>query len=114
MGGELRLLERARRPVRERRRRSSGGRSVLEDDSDSTSVPLNIRAADTAELTAWILMPERREHANVRAIRHTGDHKNVEAVNVVTRYLAADSPVLAFKLLSLSAGYKYEVSWTYK
>jgi predicted acylesterase/phospholipase RssA len=85
----------------------------LEDDSGGTTVPLNIRA-DTAELTVWILMPKGREYSNYRVIRHKEGDKNVEAVNVVTEYLAEDLTILAFKLLSLKAGYTYEVSWTYK
>jgi hypothetical protein len=85
----------------------------LEDDSDSTTVPLNIRA-DTAELTAWILMPEGKEYSTFRVTRHRGDHHKVERVNVVTEYLAADFTIIAFKLLSLKAGYTYEVSWNYK
>ena len=90
-----------------------GGGLYLEDDSDTTSVPLNLRA-DTAELTAWILMPAGKEYGHFRVIRHDGSHNNVENVNVVTRYLAADSKILAFKLLSLKADHRYEVSWTYK
>jgi predicted acylesterase/phospholipase RssA len=85
----------------------------LEDDSGGTTVPLNIRA-DTAELTVWILMPKGKEYSNYRVIRHEGGYKNVEGVNVVTEYLAEDLTILAFKLLSLNAGYTYEVSWTYK
>jgi hypothetical protein len=35
-------------------------------------------------------------------------------VNPVTRFLADDSTILAFKLLSLKADHKYEVRWTYR
>jgi hypothetical protein len=89
-----------------------GGGLYLEDDADSTTVPLNLRA-DTAELTAWILMPEGKEYSNFRVVRHQ-NHKNVEVVQPVSRYLADDSTILAFKLLSLKADHTYEVSWTYK
>jgi predicted acylesterase/phospholipase RssA len=85
----------------------------LEDNDNSSTVFLNVRA-DTAELTTWILMPEGREYANFRVTRHAGNHENVERVNVVTEYLATNYTILAFKLLSLKAGYTYEVSWTYK
>src|SRR5262249_44147721 len=44
-----------------------GGGLYLEDDSDTTSVPLNLRA-DTAELTAWILMPAGKEYGHFRVI----------------------------------------------
>jgi hypothetical protein len=90
-----------------------GAGMYLRANANSTTVPLNVRA-DTAELTAWILMPEGREYANFRVIRHDGKHGAVEKVHVVTEFLADDATILAFKLLSLKAGYSYEVSWTYK
>jgi hypothetical protein len=90
-----------------------GGGRYLEDNADSTTVPLNVQA-DTAELTVWILMPTGKEYSNFRIVRHTEDHKNVEAVTPVTRFLADDSTILAFKLLSLKADHRYEVSWTYR
>jgi hypothetical protein len=38
----------------------------------------------------------------------------VEAVNVVTEYMAADMTILAFKLLSVKPGYRYEILWFYE
>ena len=38
----------------------------------------------------------------------------VEEVKLVTEYLAEDSTILAYKLLSVDAGYTYEVTWYYK
>ena len=38
----------------------------------------------------------------------------VERVRVVTEYLAEDNTILAYKLLSVDAGYTYEVTWHYK
>jgi hypothetical protein len=38
----------------------------------------------------------------------------VEAVRLVTEYLAQEFTIIAFKLLSLDAGYSYELSWTCK
>ena len=38
----------------------------------------------------------------------------VEAVQVVTEYLAEEFTIIAVKLLSLKSGYTYEVSWTYR
>ena len=71
--------------------------------------------ADTAELTAWILMPEGKEYQSFRIIRYeTGKPENAEAVKVVTEYLAEEFTIIAFKLLSLKSGYTYEVSWTYR
>jgi predicted acylesterase/phospholipase RssA len=85
----------------------------LEDDTDSDTVPLNV-LGDTAELTAWILMPEGKEYANFRVVRRGGERANVERVNLVTEYLAEDYSIIAFKLLSLKGGYSYEVSWNYR
>ena len=91
----------------------SGG-GFLHQSGNSTNVPLNIRA-DTAEFTAWILMPQGKEYSNYRIIRYeTGKREKVEEVNVVTEYLANDYTILAFKLLSLKGGYTYEVGWYYK
>jgi predicted acylesterase/phospholipase RssA len=71
--------------------------------------------AETAELTAWILMPEAKEYESFRIIRYaTSNPEKVEAVKVVTEYLAEDFTIIAFKLLSLKAGYTYVVSWTYR
>jgi predicted acylesterase/phospholipase RssA len=71
--------------------------------------------ADTAELTAWILMPEGKEYRSFRIVRYeTAKPENVEAVKVVTEYLAEEFTIIAFKLLSLKSGYTYEVSWTYR
>jgi hypothetical protein len=82
------------------------------DDSTALSFPVQ---AETAELTTWILMPEGREYGGFRIIRYqTGKPDEVEAVKVVTEYLAEDFTILAFKLVSLKPGYTYEVSWAYR
>jgi predicted acylesterase/phospholipase RssA len=92
--------------------RSSG--LFLDRQENSTTIPLRI-AADTAELTMWILMPQGKEYADFHIIRHeTKSPEKVERVRVVTEYLATDYTILAFKLLSLKAGYTYEVNWSYK
>jgi predicted acylesterase/phospholipase RssA len=71
--------------------------------------------ADTAELTTWILLPEGQEYRNFRIVRHAvGEPQKVEIVKVVTEYLADDLTILAFKLLSLKAGYIYELIWHYR
>jgi predicted acylesterase/phospholipase RssA len=71
--------------------------------------------ADTAELTTWVLMPDGREYESFRIVRYeTARPQQVEAVKVVTEYLAEDYTILAFKLLSLKAGHTYEVSWNYR
>jgi hypothetical protein len=71
--------------------------------------------ADTAELTAWILMPEGKEYQNFHIIKYEmGKPGEAESVKPATEYLAEDFTILAFKLLSLKSGYTYEVRWTYR
>ena len=91
----------------------SPGRS-FQRGGNGTAIVFPIRA-DTAELTAWILMPEGKQYESFRIVRYpTGKPEKVEAVKVVTEYLAQEFTIIAFKLLSLDAGYSYEVSWTYR
>jgi predicted acylesterase/phospholipase RssA len=86
----------------------------LHRGTNRTAIDFLIRA-DTAELTAWILMPERKQYDRFRIVRYeTNKPGNVEAVKVVTEYLAEIHTIIAFKLLSVDAGYTYEVSWTYR
>jgi predicted acylesterase/phospholipase RssA len=91
----------------------SPGRYLQRGDNGSALVfPIS---ADTAELTAWILMPEGRKYQSFRIVRYeTGKPDTVEAVKLVTEYLAEDFTIIAFKLLSLKSGHSYEVSWTYQ
>jgi hypothetical protein len=86
----------------------------LPSGANGAAIPLPIHT-QTAELTMWILMPEGSEYRDFRIIRYeTEKPEKVEAVKVVSEYLADDFTILAFKLLSLKAGYTYEVRWTYK
>jgi hypothetical protein len=86
----------------------------LQHSGNTVTVPLNVRA-ETAELTVWILMPEGKEYSDFHVLRHEkGKPEKVEPVRVVTRYMSTDFTILAFKLLSLDAGYDYEVNWTHK
>ena len=86
----------------------------LQRGDNRTAMTFSI-LADTAELTTWILMPEGKEYRSFRIIRYEiGKPEKVEPVKVVTEYLADDFTILAFKLLSLKAGYMYELSWHYK
>jgi hypothetical protein len=71
--------------------------------------------AETAELSLWMLMPRGREHGEFGVVRFpTGTPEKIENVKVGTRYSAADSTILSFKLLGLKPGYTYELHWTYK
>ncbi len=83
-----------------------------EDGSSSVAIPLQV---DTAEVSRWFLMPKRKEYKDCRIVRYpTGKPEGVESVKVVSEYLAEDSTILAYKLLSAKAGYTYEVTWFYK
>ena len=81
---------------------------------NSTSITYQ-HQADTAEVTRWFMMPEGKEYRAFRVIRYkTGKPETLEPVPLVTEYLAADSTIIAYKLMSLKAGYTYEITWFYK
>ena len=70
---------------------------------------------ETVELTRWLLLPHGRQFREYRLIRYeTGKPETAEEVNVVTRYLAQNYSILAFKLLALKPGYTYELTWFYR
>jgi predicted acylesterase/phospholipase RssA len=88
-----------------------GGDLDRGESHSALAIPVHI---NTAELTSWILMPQGKDYRSWGIIRYkTGKPENVEPVKVVTEYLAQDYAILAFKLLSLEAGYTYEVRWDY-
>jgi predicted acylesterase/phospholipase RssA len=86
----------------------------LQRGGNDTVLVFPIRA-DTAEMTAWILMPDGKEYQSFSIVRYdTAKPEKVEAVELVTEYLRDDYTIIAFKLLSLKSGYTYVVSWTYR
>jgi hypothetical protein len=86
----------------------------LRDGVDSTTLQFEVEA-ETVELTRWILLPQGKEYRNWQLVRYqTGKTETAENVKVVTEYLAEDYTILAFKLLSLNAGYTYEITWFYR
>lgn len=67
---------------------------------------------ETIELNRWLLLPEGKEFREYRLIRFkTGKPETADDVKVVSRYLAEDNSILAFKLLALDPGYTYELTW---
>ena len=67
------------------------------------------------ELNRWLLLPEGTEFRDYRLTRHeVGKPETIEEVKVVTRFLAEDYSILAFKLLALKPGYTYELTWYYQ
>jgi predicted acylesterase/phospholipase RssA len=86
----------------------------VRDSVDSSSLAFEIET-ETVELTRWLLLPKGKEYRNFQLIRYeTGKPETTERVRVVTEYLADDYTILAFKLLSLKAGYTYELTWFYR
>jgi hypothetical protein len=70
---------------------------------------------DCAEVTRWILMPRGKEYTSFRIVRNeTGKPNTAEAVKGFTEYMADDSSILAYKLVSVKSGYTHEVTWFYK
>ena len=86
----------------------------LRRGAGSTSITIQTQA-DTAEMTRWFLLPRGKEYRSFRILRwETGKPEQVEPVRVVNKYLADDSTILAYKLLSEKAGYTHEVTLYYK
>jgi predicted acylesterase/phospholipase RssA len=86
----------------------------LREGVGSTTLAFEVEG-ETVELSRWLLLPQGREYRNFQLIRYkTGHPETAENVDVVTRYLADDYTILAFKLLSLEAGYTYENTWFYQ
>src|SRR5215207_3581758 len=72
----------------------------LQRGENSTTLTFEMQA-ESAEVTRWLLLPKGREYRSFRIIRYkTGEPDKVEVVRVVTEYLAEDSTILAYKLLS--------------
>jgi hypothetical protein len=81
---------------------------------DLSAVHFPVRTP-VAELNIWILMPAGKQYRQYSMIRYpTSKPDTVEEVKLVTEYLAEDATILAFKILSLQAGYTYELRWLYK
>jgi predicted acylesterase/phospholipase RssA len=71
--------------------------------------------AETGELATWLLMPRGKEYRSFHISRYqTGKPETSEAFRPVTEYLADDYTIIAFKLVSLDAGWTYQVRWIYK
>jgi predicted acylesterase/phospholipase RssA len=88
--------------------------TFVHGDVGSSTLAFDVEA-ETAELTRWLLLPQGKEYRTFQLIRYrTGKPETSEHVKLVTEYLADDSSILAFKLLSLDAGYTYEITWFYR
>jgi hypothetical protein len=93
---------------------SSPPGSFLREGIESATLTFEVEA-ETIELSRWLLLPEGREYRTFQLIRYpTGRPGALESVEPVTRFLAEDFTILAFKLLALQAGYTYELTWFYR
>ncbi len=80
----------------------------------STSIVFDFQV-DTAEVTRWFLLPRGKEYRSFRILQWETDKPDkVEPVKVVNEYLADDYTILAYKLISVKAGYSHELTWFYK
>jgi hypothetical protein len=67
---------------------------------------------DAAEVTRWFLMPRGREFRNFQILRYeTGKPQATEVVKALTEFVADDSSIFAYKMVSLKAGYTFDVTW---
>lgn len=86
----------------------------VREASGSATLAFDVEV-ETVELNRWLLLPEGKEFRDYRLIRYEmGKPETTEDVPVVTRYLADDYSILAFKLLALKPGYTYELTWYYQ
>jgi predicted acylesterase/phospholipase RssA len=86
----------------------------LKRGASSTTITFQTQV-ETAEVTRWLLLPRGKEYRSFRILQWETDKPvKVETVKVVNEYLADDSTILAYKLLSVKAGYTHEVTWYYK
>jgi hypothetical protein len=86
----------------------------LRDGIGSTTLSFDVEV-ETVELTRWLLLPASKEYRDFQMIRYpTGKPDGSESVKPDTRFLADDNTILAFKLLSLKAGFTYEITWFYR
>jgi hypothetical protein len=86
----------------------------LKRGASSTSITFDYQA-DTAEVTRWFLLPHGKEYRTFRILRwETNKPEKVELVKVVNEYLADDSTILAYKMVSVKAGQTHDVTWYYK
>jgi predicted acylesterase/phospholipase RssA len=85
----------------------------LQHSESGITLPIQIRTT-TAEFIVWILLPAGKQYKSWRILSYPMEQpEKVERVKVVTEYLAENSTILAFKMLSLKPGYFYEVQWFY-
>jgi hypothetical protein len=70
---------------------------------------------DAPEVTRWFLLPRDKEYRSYQILRYeTGKPGTAEVVKGLTDYMVDDPSIIAFKMVSVKAGYTFEVTWIYK
>jgi hypothetical protein len=86
----------------------------LQRGENSTTVTFR-SDADAPEVTRWFLLPRGKEYRSYQILRdETGKPGTAEVVKGLTDYMADDPSIIAFKMVSVKAGYTFEVTWIYK
>jgi hypothetical protein len=86
----------------------------LRNNVGSTTLAFDVET-ETVELSRWLLLPQGKQYRTFQLIRYPiGKPEATENVQLITRYVAEDFTILAFKILSLKAGYTYEITWSYR
>jgi predicted acylesterase/phospholipase RssA len=86
----------------------------LQGDEHSTTVVFRSEV-DVPEVTRWFLLPGGREYRSYQIVRYeTGKPRTAEVVKPLTDYMPDDPSIIAFKMVSVRAGYTFELTWFYK
>jgi predicted acylesterase/phospholipase RssA len=86
----------------------------LQCGENSTTVTFRSEV-DAPEVTRWFLLPRGKEYRSYQVLRYeTGKPGAAEVVKAITDYMVDDPGIIAFKMVSVKAGYTFEVTWTYK
>jgi predicted acylesterase/phospholipase RssA len=86
----------------------------LQPGEHSTTVTFRSEA-DAPEVTRWFLLPRGKEYRSYQILCYeTGKPGPAEVAKGLTDYRVDDPGIIAFKMVSVKAGYTFEVTWTYK
>jgi hypothetical protein len=90
-------------------------RGVFLQNGENSTTILFRSDVDAPEVTRWFLLPRGKECRSYQVLRYeTGKSGPAEVVKGLTDYMVDDPTIIAFKMMSVKAGYTFEVTWTYK
>ena len=71
--------------------------------------------SETALLTGWVVLPEGKRYQNFQLLRYPmGNETGPERVIPANLVNSMEGQILAFSLLSLKPGFRYECRWSYR